>query len=375
MNGIRLGRILGLEIRIDYSWFVIAFLILWTFTVGVFPLNYPGLAAGAYVVMGVVGTLLFFISILVHEISHSLVARRRGIPVEGITLFIFGGIARSSAEFEDPGDEFVIAGVGPLTSFFLAGLLAAIAWLGVRLGWTAAVTGVAAQLAAINFILAVFNLLPGFPLDGGRLFRAAVWKRTGDLRKATRWATNGGKLLGFALIALGILQLFAGNPIGGLWLILIGWFVRAAAEASMLQLLAQHSLKGVRTADIMSRNPITVPPDLALQEFVDRFVLEGRHRAYPVAEDDHALGLITVRQLQKIPREEWSRRTVAEVMVPVEKGITVNSDAPMTDVTPKLTEATGGRVLVLSNGKLEGIITRSDLARWLERIQLVDRDE
>ncbi len=236
-------------------------------------------------------------------------------------------------------------------------------------------TGVAAQLASFNLVLAVFNLLPGFPLDGGRLLRAAVWKRTGDLRKATRWATKGGRYLGFALVALGLLHLFAGNPVGGLWLILIGWFLRAAAEASMLQLLMQRSLKGVRTEDVMGRNPVTVPPHLSLQEFVDRYVLEGRHRAYPVAEDGLPLGLVTVQQLQKIPREEWSRRTVQEAMVPVEQGITVSADARMTDVVPKLTDGTGGRVLVVSGDRLEGIITRSDLARWLERTELLSREE
>lgn len=375
MNGIRLGRIAGVEIRVDYSWFIIAFLILWTFTVGVFPASYPGRVPGAYLAMGAAATLLFFASILVHELSHSLVARRRGVPVEGITLFIFGGMARSRGEFEKPGDEFVIAGVGPLTSFLISGLFGVVAWLGTTLGWSVPVVGVALQLAAINLALAVFNLLPGFPLDGGRLLRAVVWQRTGDLRRATRWATNGGKLLGYALIALGVFGLFGGNLIGGVWMILIGWFVRAAAEASMRQLLVQQSLRGVRSADVMSPDPVTVPPDLTVQDFVDQFVQEGRHRAYPVAEADRALGIVAVRQLQDVPRAEWSRLTVADVMVPVEKGIAVSADEPMTEVVPRLTDATGGRVLVVSGGRLEGIITRGDFARWLERAQVMDGNE
>ena len=231
----------------------------------------------------------------------------------------------------------------------------------------------AAQLASLNFILAVFNLLPGFPLDGGRLLRAAIWKRTGDLQRATRLAASGGRLLGFGLIALGLLQLFAGNPVGGLWLVLIGWFLRGAADASVTQMVMQSTLAGVRIADVMAEDPITVRPELTLQEFVDGHVLAGRHRSYPVADDGRALGLVTVRQLQDISRDEWPTRTVGEVMIRAEDGITVSADTPLTEAIPNLAEATGGRLLVTRDGQLEGIITRSDLARWMERVELLSR--
>ena len=372
MGGFRLGRVLGLEIRIDYSWFIIFFLILWTFTMGAFPASYPGLSFGVYAAMGISATLLFFASILAHELSHSVVARSKGIPVEGITLFIFGGMAKTRMEFEDPADEFVIAGVGPLSSFVIAGLFAAAAWIGGRLGWSVAVTGVASHLAVINTALAVFNLLPGFPLDGGRLFRAVVWKATGNLQKAMRWATTGGKVVGYGLILLGLLQVFAGALIGGLWLVFIGWFMRTAAEASMTQHVLQRSLEGVRAADLMVPDPVTVPPGTTLQDFVDRHVLEGHHRGYPVAAEGRPLGLVTVRQVRGVPREEWPRRTVEEVMVPVERGIAVPADAPMADVVSRLGEETGGRLLVTREGRLEGILTRADLARWIERAQLLE---
>lgn len=372
MGGFRLGSILGFEIRIDYSWFLIFFLILWTLTVGVFPSSYPGLDGAVYLGMGLAGTLLFFASLLAHELSHSVVARRKGIPVEGITLFIFGGMAHTRMEFEEPGDEFQIAGVGPLSSLVIAGLFYLIGWLGAQLGWSVAVTGVAAYLALINVALAVFNLLPGFPLDGGRLFRAAVWRVTGDLRKATRWASAGGKVLGYLLMLLGLLQLFAGAFVGGLWMILIGWFVRIAAEASLVQFLLRRSLEGVRAGDAMTPDPATVPPHVTLQEFLEDYVFQGRHQSYPVVEDGAPLGIITLERVKQVPREEWPRRTVAEAMVPAENGVVVQPEESMASVLDKLGESRARRVLVTRGGRLVGIITQSDITRWLERMRLLE---
>ncbi|MGH7445800.1 MAG: site-2 protease family protein, partial [Longimicrobiales bacterium] len=366
MRGFRLGSIFGIEIRIDYSWFVIFFLILWTLTAGVFPASLPGQSTAAYVLMGVSATLLFFASLLAHELSHSLVARSKKIPVQGITLFIFGGMARTSMELEKPGDEFAIAAIGPVSSILIAALFALVAWLGGQLGWSPAVSAVARYLALINVILAAFNLLPGFPLDGGRLFRAAVWKLTGDMTKATRWATAGGKGLGYALMLLGVLQTFAGDPGGGLWLLFIGWFVRLAAEASLAQYLIQHSLEGVRVADVMSHSPETVRPDLTLQEFVDRYVLSGRHHAYPVVEGERAHGIITVARVREVPREDWSHRTVGDVMTPIEPDMTVSTTEPVARVLERIASTGDGRVLVMRDDRLEGIITRSDIVRLIE---------
>ena len=215
---IRLGSILGFEIRVDLSWLLIFFLILWTLTVNLFPFNYPGLPGNTYIIMGIAGTLLFFTSLILHELSHSLVAKAKGIPVEGITLFAFGGVSRTRMEAETPGDEFQIAGVGPLTSLLLAGIFALISYFGQQAGWNIVITGVASYLSGINILLAVFNLLPGFPLDGGRLFRSIVWKITNNLQTATRVASTGGRLLGFGLIAWGFWQLFSPVPnlFGGL---------------------------------------------------------------------------------------------------------------------------------------------------------------
>lgn len=371
MKGIRLGSIFGVEIRIDYSWFIIFFLILWTLTSGVFPATYPGLSTGAHIGMGFAATVLFFASLLAHELSHSLVARRRGMPVQGITLFIFGGMARAGGEFDRPEDEFVVAGVGPLASIIIAGLFAFIAWAGARAGITVAVTAVASWLAFINIVLAVFNLFPGFPLDGGRLFRAAIWKRTGDPLRATRIATNGGKLLGYLLMILGLLNLFGGNPIGGLWLLFIGWFVRMAADTSYRQYVLRESLESVRARDMMTPAPMSVTPDITLQQFVEEHVLEGRHHSYPVVRDgDEPVGLVTLDRARTVPRAEWASRTVADVMVPADDELMVGGAEDMSRALDKLGRSPVRRLLVTEGGRLAGIISHTDVARWLEREQL-----
>ncbi|MFO7892710.1 MAG: site-2 protease family protein [Longimicrobiales bacterium] len=372
MRGIRLGSIFGLEIRIDYSWFIIFLLILWTLTAGVFPQEVPDMSTGAYIAMGVAGTLLFFASLLAHEISHSLVAQSRDIPVEGITLFIFGGMAHTRMEAEDPGDEFVIAGVGPLASLAIAAGFFALAWAGRTAGLGTVYTAVAEYLAFINVALAVFNLLPGFPLDGGRLFRAAAWKVTGDLRKATRWATAGGKGLGYALIGIGLLQLFAGGMGGGLWLIFIGWFVRTAAESSFTQHVLRETLQDVPVRDVMTPDPETVPADLSLQEFVDDRVMKGRHRAYPVIDDGRPTGMVSLDQVRNVSRDEWPDTTVRDVMSTVDEDHRVAPDEDMAAVLERLGGREGVRLLVVDAHELVGVITRGDLTRWIERAELLE---
>lgn len=372
MSGFRLGSIFGFEIRIDYSWFIIFFLILWTLGMGVFPAMYPGQPIATYLLMGAAGTIFFFLSIIAHELAHSLVARTKGIPVTGITLFVFGGMAHTRMEFEEPGDEFQIAAVGPLSSVLIAGLFYAIAWAGRQLDWSVAIVGVAAYLAVINLALAIFNILPGFPLDGGRLFRALIWWRTGDLRKATRYASNAGKILGYLLMGFGLLNMFAGNLVGGIWMVLIGWFIRTAAETSYAQLLLRRSLEGVRAADTMTPDPYSVPPDISVESFVDEHVFRGRHNAYPVVEDGRPLGIINLERVKQVPRDEWPTRAVSEVMIPATDGAVVPPDENMVTVLEKLGEGGGGRVLVVRDGTLIGIITSRDVARWLERVRMLE---
>jgi Zn-dependent protease/predicted transcriptional regulator len=370
MGGFRVGSVLGFEIRIDYSWFIIFFLILWTFGFVVFPALHPGQPSGVYLAMAAVGTLLFFTSLLAHELSHSVVARRKGIEVSGITLFVFGGMAHTRMEFEEPMDEFLVAGVGPLSSLAIAGLFYVAAGVAGQLGAGTAVVAVAGYLAIINVVLALFNLIPGFPLDGGRLFRAAVWKATGDLTRATRWATTGGKIFAMLLIVIGLLNTFAGNIVGGLWLVFIGWFMRNAAESSYVQLVLRQSLDGVRARDAMSPDPVTVPADITLQEFVDAHLFQGRHNAYPVVDGERAVGIVTLDRVKRVPRDEWGTTTVAGAMAPVGDDHFVDPDERMSRVLDLLAEADARRVLVRRHGRLEGIITRSDVVRWLEHVRM-----
>lgn len=367
MQSFRLGSIFGFEIRVDLSWFLIFFLILWTFIGSVFPGKYPGLSQDTYIVMGIVATLLFFASLLAHELSHSFVARAKGISVEGITLFAFGGVSRTRMDAETAGDEFQIAGVGPLTSIAIAVLFGLLYWIGIGAGWSVAVNGVTGYLASINLILAIFNLLPGFPLDGGRLFRAIVWKITGNLKKATRIASWGGKFFSYLIIALGVVQLFGGLVLNGLWLILIGWFLNNAAEYSYQQLVVRTSLEGVRVRDLMTPAPETVPPDLTLRELVDDYFLQQRYQSYPVTQNNRPLGIITLNQVKEIPREEWERRTVADTMIPVDKGVVARPEEDMIQVLEKMEASGARRVLVARNGELEGIVTANDVTSWLRR--------
>ena len=270
---------------------------------------------------------------------------------------------------ETPGDEFQIAGVGPLTSLGLAGLFGLISYIGQGAGWSVAVTGVAAYLAWINIVLAVFNLLPGFPLDGGRLFRATLWKFTNNLRKATRIASIGGRLLGFGLITLGFLQLFSPTAdfIGGLWLIVIGWFLNNAAESSYQDLLIRSMLEGLRVREVATFNPETVPATLTLQELMDGYFFNRSYQSFPVMENDRPIGLVTLNQVKQIPRDEWNRRTVKDIMLPVGMGITVRLNESMMQVVEKMREARSQRLLVTDNGNLKGIISATDLANTLQR--------
>lgn len=367
MEGFRLGSIFGFEIRVDLSWLIIFFLVLWTLSAGIFPTNYPGFDSSTYFGMGIVATLLFFASLLAHELSHSFVARAKGIPVEGITLFIFGGVSRTRMDAQTPGDEFQIAGVGPVVSLLLAAVFGLIWYVGTNTSLSVVFTGVFAYLAVINLALAIFNMLPGFPLDGGRVFRSLLWKYTGNLKKATKIASNGGKWLSYLLIFFGILEMFAGAILGGLWLILIGWFLYNAAETSYEELLLRTSLQGVRAQEIMTPHPETVSPDMKLQELVDRYFLSRRYHSFPVTQDGHPVGIITLNQVKDIPREEWQYCTVKDTMIPTENGVTARPEEQMSQVLQKMQDSGVRRVLVIHNDLLKGIITANDLAYWLQR--------
>jgi Zn-dependent protease/CBS domain-containing protein len=366
----RVGRVAGVEVRVDSSWAVIALLITYSMYLRISFL-YRDLSTGGAVGLALLSAVLFFGSVLVHELAHALVSQARGIRVQDITLFLFGGATRARVESRGPGDEFLIAVVGPLTSALLAGLFGIVAGLG-RDVLSRPLAGTFGYLAWVNLLLAVFNLIPGFPLDGGRLLRSAIWKATGSLGRATRIASVSGQAVGWLLVAGGVAFLLAGDLAGGIWFAFIGWFLVQAARSSYQELQLQQLLRGVEAEDVMAANLLRIPPELSLQEAVDDYFMRYDHGAFPVDEQGRTIGLLTLRGVRRVPREQWPTRRVREHMVPLGDQVVVAPDARMDGVLGKLQDGEAGRVLVVQDGEVVGIITPSDLTRWLRRWRTLD---
>jgi Zn-dependent protease/predicted transcriptional regulator len=361
----RVGRIAGIEVRIDSSWVVIALLITYSMYLQVSRV-YESLSDGGAVGLAVLSTVLFFGSVLVHELAHALVSQARGIRVQDITLFLFGGATRAKVDSRGPGDEFLIAVVGPLTSGLLAGLFGIVAGLGGDV-LSAPLAGTLGYLAWTNLVLAGFNLVPGFPLDGGRLLRSAIWKATGSLARATRVASVAGQGVGWLLVAGGVAWLLAGDLAGGIWFAFIGWFLVQAARSSYQELQLQQLLRGVEAEDVMAGNLVRIPPELSLQEAVDDYFMRYDHGAFPVDEGGRTIGLLTLRGVRRVPRAQWPTHRVRDHMVPLGDQVVVAPDARMDGVVGKLQDGQAGRVLVAQDGEVVGIITPTDLTRWLRR--------
>jgi Zn-dependent protease/CBS domain-containing protein len=369
----RVGRVAGIEVRVDSSWAVIALLITYSMYLRASFL-YPELSGAAAAGLGILATVLLFGSVLVHELAHALVSQARDIRVQDITLFLFGGATRAKVESRGPGDEFLIAAVGPLTSGILAALFGTVAGLG-RDVLSRPLAGTLGYLGWTNLLLAGFNLVPGFPLDGGRLLRSAIWKATGSLRRATRVASLAGQAVGWLLVAMGVASLLAGNLAGGIWFAFIGWFLVQAARASYQELQLRQLLRGVEAEDVMAGDLLRIPPDLTLQDAVDDYFMRYDHGAFPVDEQGRTVGLLTLRGVRRVPREAWSTRRVRDSMVPLGDQVLVAPDARMDDVLGKLEDGEAGRVLVVQGGEVVGIITPSDLTRWLRRWRALDGRE
>ena len=360
----RVGRVAGIEVRVDSSWVVIALLI--TYSMYLQASQLYDISGGEAVGIGVGATVLFFGSVLVHELAHALVAQARGIRVQDITLFLFGGATRARVDSRGPGDEFLIALVGPLTSGLLAALFGIVAGLG-RDVLSAPLAGTLGYLAWTNLILAAFNLVPGFPLDGGRLLRAAIWKTTGSLGRATRVASMAGQVVGWLLVGAGVASLLAGDLAGGIWFAFIGWFLVQAARSSYQELQLQQLLRGVEAEEVMAADLVRIPPELSLQEAVDDYFMRYDHGAFPVQDRGRTIGLLTLRGVRRVPREQWPTRRVRDHMVHLGDQVVVAPDARMDDVVGKLQDGQANRVLVAEDGQVVGIITPSDLTRWLRR--------
>jgi Zn-dependent protease/predicted transcriptional regulator len=365
---IKLGRIFGIEIGLHYSWFIIALLIVLSLA-GQFYASNPEWGASVIWASAIVTGLLFFTAIILHELSHAAVAKARGLPVRSITLFALGGVALIEREAQDANTEFWMGIVGPITSF-LIGLFCLI--LGWAAGWrpeAASLTPLAAilvWLGLINIGLALFNLIPGFPLDGGRVLRACIWWITGDANRATRIAALVGQVFAFGFILLGLFRFFGGAGFGGLWIAFIGWFLLDAARSAQAQVMTLETLRGVKVADVMVRDCPVVESRLNLQNFVNEHLLHTGRRCFLVEESGRLIGLITPHEVKEVERARWPYTTVDDVMLPLDQLHTVGPDIPVTEALERMGREDVNQMPVVRDGQLAGIISRGHVLRLLQ---------
>jgi Zn-dependent protease/CBS domain-containing protein len=361
---IELFKAFGFPINLDPSWFFIAVLLTLSLAQQYFPATYRGLPPATYWAMGLAGALGLFASVVLHELSHALVARRHGLRIRGITLFLFGGVAEMADEPPTPKSEFWMAIAGPVASLLLGLAFSAAAALGGRLGWPVAATGVVAYLGFINWTLAIFNLVPAFPLDGGRVLRSALWQWKGSLRWATRVTSSIGSGFGLLLIGGGLLLALRGTW-SGIWLLLVGLFLRSAATSSYQQLLLRRALEGEPVSRFMRTDPVTVPRGLSVEELVRDYVYRHHFKMFPVVDDAGRLwGSVTTRQIRELPHEEWGRQTVGAIATRATPENTVGPDTDAMRALSRMNRTGASRLMVVDGDRLLGILTLKDLMRF-----------
>ena len=360
----RIGRLFGIEISVHWSWLFIFFLVTWTFATGILEEFYPDWTGSRRWVVASAISLIFFLSILLHEMSHSLLARRYGIPVSSITLFVFGGVSNLAKEPDNARQEFWIAIVGPLTSLAMALLFTAGYFVLSPLEEGAG--GVSANLAVINFAIGIFNLVPGFPLDGGRVLRSVFWAQKRNLLAATRIASNVGQAVAYGIMALGVASFFFVDVITGIWFFLIGNFLRSASIASYEQLFLDTVLKGIPASAVARQDYVTVPPELTLAQLVEEHVLAGHGRCFPVVAGSELLGLVTLQDLRQVPREEWPTTSVYRSMTPLSKLRTASMRDDLPYVLAQMAAGDVNQVPLMDGRELIGLIHRSDVIRYIQ---------
>lgn len=361
-GALRLGRILGIPVALNYTWFIAIALIAWSLASSYYPGRAPGFDENTYWTMGLASAVLLFVSVLVHEFGHALTARRFNIRTRAIVLFLFGGVAQIADEPPTPRAEFVVAMAGPLTSLGLAGACYLILpVIGAR-----ALGSIVQYLATVNLMLGLFNLVPGFPLDGGRVLRAVLWRWTGSLQRATRTAARTGQLVAMLFIGGGLLLLFRGNIVTGVWLILIGWFLDTGAQSSYQQVIVRHGLGEVRVGEIMSRTLHTIEPNLTVERAIAEYFLPHKHGGFPVVFGDHLIGIVTLQDVTAVPNDQRPTVTIREIMTPRDRLKTVSVSDSAYAAFARMAQDGVGRLLVLDEGgHLAGIVTRSDLLHVL----------
>jgi Zn-dependent protease/predicted transcriptional regulator len=347
-----IGRLFGIPLRVHFSWLIVFGLVSWSLAVGYFPSMLPGLPAWSYWTQAIIAAVMLFVSVILHELGHSLVARRRGVKIAGITLFVFGGVSQMQEEPSDPGAEFQVAIVGPAISLALAGLFGLLGLLAQQPPAVALLR----YLAGINLALTFFNMLPAFPLDGGRVLRAILWRALKSLARATRTAVRVGRVVALAIIAFGVFQLLGGHP-GGLWLMLIGWFIMQAGAAGGVQASLRHALGMLRVRDVMAREMKVVDADTSVADLIEHYFTRHTYGGYPVQRDGEAVGLVTLHDVQKAPAARRLTTPTREIMTPLSDALAVDPDTPVVDALNRMLSTQAARLLVLDRGRLVGLIT------------------
>ncbi len=384
-NGLHIGRLFGISIFLDWSWIFIFLLVTWSLAGGVFPEWHPEWSAAMNWGVALAASLLFFLSILLHELSHSLVAKARGLPVRRITLFLFGGVSNLEREPPSPGTEFVMAVVGPITSLALGVLflLLGFSLSGIAPNWRVNPIGALSQLdpvstlllwlGPVNIMLGIFNLIPAFPLDGGRILRSAFWAATNDLRRATRWAAGVGQMIAWMFIIAGIAMVFGARLpfvgsglINGLWLAFIGWFLNSAAATSYQQVVIKDLLEDIPVERIMRQQGPTVSPDLTVSDLVYTWIMGTEERAFPVMTEGRLVGLVALEDVRRLPREAWERTTVGDIMTRAEQLAITSPQEDASAALEKLERRNVHQIPVLKDGALVGLLRRRDIIRWLQ---------
>ncbi|MFW6140777.1 MAG: site-2 protease family protein [Acidobacteriota bacterium] len=372
-KGIKLIKLFGFEVKIDFSWLLLGLLITWTLAQGLFPHFYGGLSTATYWLMGIAGALGLLVSIVFHELWHSLIARKFGLPMKGITLFVFGGVAEMTEEPPSPKAEFFMAVAGPIASIVLGLGLFGVTFLGDSMGWPQSVTGVFNYLALLNLILAGFNLIPAFPLDGGRVLRSVLWGWKDDIRWATQLSSKIGGAFGIALIVFGVVEVIMGNFIGGIWMALIGMFIRGASQTAYQQMLLRRSLEGEKVRRFMKSNPVTVSPSLSIEDLVEDYIYKHHYKMYPVVDDGKLTGCVTINQVKEIPKDKRDQHTVEELAQSCSEKNTISSDEDAMKALSIMRKNHVSRLMVVENGKLVGVIALKDMMGLLSlKIDLGD---
>ena len=367
---ISLGRILGIPIGVDYSWFLIFALLTWSLATSYFPSEFANWAISQYWIVGALTVIFMFGSVLLHELGHSFVALRYKIPVRSITLFIFGGVAQISAEPPSAISEFWIALAGPVVSFALAGVFGI---LQTVVGAVAPVLAIAKYLAYINGALGLFNLIPGFPLDGGRVFRAILWGTTHNLRRATLIAGNVGRFIAYLFILWGVWQIFTGNFGNGLWIAFIGWFLESAASSQIQQQTIHDLLAGHHVADAMRLDYTTVFADSTLDQLINKHILGSGQRSLVVKQDDKIVGLLTLHNVKTIASSAWLNTTAAQVMIPAAKMISIRPEADLVDALGEMDRDGVNQLPVMAGDQIQGVLGRDDVINFLHTMSEIRR--